>query len=154
MNIRLDTTAALAVIAGLALSLSTPVVAQQAGNVAEPSAEPPPAATAAAAPSAATAAKKAPAPAPKSLATWRGKVIAHLNSRKRDFGGGAGTATVAFKIDRSGKVMSAKVVTSSGNKALDAEAVALTERASPVPPPPNDVPGASLYLKVPVRFTR
>jgi protein TonB len=104
-------------------------------------------------PPAAAAAKKAP-PSPKVLAAWRGKVLTHLNSRKREFGGADGTATVAFKIDRSGKVMSAQLVSTSGNKALDAEAVAMTQRASPVPAPPADIAGDTLYLKVPIRFKR
>jgi len=133
--------------AAIALCLSVPAGAQEAPLDA-------PSTTAKSTTPAKEAAKKAAAPAPKSLGPWRSKVIAHLNSRKRGIAGGAGIATVAFKIDRSGKVMSAKVVNSSGNKALDAEAVALTERASPVPPPPADVQGATLYLKVPVRFTR
>ena len=53
-----------------------------------------------------------------------------------------------------GKVMSAQVLSSSGNKALDAEAVAMTQRASPVPAPPADIAGDTLYLKVPIRFKR
>lgn len=141
-----------AATAGIALCLGVPAFAQ----------EPPldaPGATGApavksAAPAAKEGAKKMVAPAPKSLGPWRSKVIAHLNSRKRGVAGGAGIATVAFKIDRSGKVMSAQVVNSSGNKVLDGEAVALTQRASPVPPPPADVTGAALYLKVPIRFKR
>jgi len=93
-------------------------------------------------------------PQPKSLVAWRSKVIAHLNSRKSGAAAADGTTTVAFKIDRSGKVVSAQVVTSSGNKGLDAEAVALTQRASPVPAPPADITGATLYLKVPIRFKK
>jgi periplasmic protein TonB len=99
-----------------------------------------------------TAPKKAPSP--KVLATWRGQVINHLNSRKSGAVSGDGTTTVAFKIDRSGKVLSSQVVASSGNKALDAEALALTQRASPVPAPPADITGSTLYLKVPVRFKK
>ena len=30
----------------------------------------------------------------------------------------------------------------------------MTERASPVPAPPADVVGSTLYLKVPIRFKR
>ncbi len=105
-------------------------------------------------PPAAPAAKKAAPPSPKSLADWRGKVIAHLNSRKSASAAGDGVSTVAFSIDRGGKVLSAKVLTSSGNKALDDEAVALTQRASPVPAPPADIAGSTLFLKVPIRFKR
>jgi periplasmic protein TonB len=99
-----------------------------------------------------TAPKKPPSP--KVLATWRGQVINHLNSRKSGAVSGDGTTTVAFKIDRSGKVMSSQVVASSGNKTLDAEALALTQRASPVPAPPAEITGSTLYLKVPVRFKK
>ena len=101
----------------------------------------------------ADAAKK-PGPLPKSLAAWRGKVIAHLNSRKREFNAADGTSTVAFSIDRSGKVTSARLLASSGNAALDQEAVAMTQRANPVPAPPADVVGSTLHLKVPIRFNR
>jgi len=151
MKVRIQRKAGFATVAGLAALVPVSVAAQQPATNVEPVIEPLP--TAAVSTTAAPAAKK-PAPAPKSLAAWRGKVLAHLNGNKRDFGGGSGTATVAFKIDRNGKVTSAQVVTSSGNKALDAEAVALTQRASPVPPPPADVAGPSLYLKVPIRFAK
>lgn len=99
-----------------------------------------------------TVAPKKAAAAPKSLAPWRQKLLAHINGHKRGFSGGAGTVAVAFKIDRSGKVLSTQVVKSSGNKALDAEAMALTKRASPMPPPPADVTGKTLMLRVPIRF--
>ncbi len=151
MKVRIQSKAGLATIAGLAVMLPVTAAAQQAPGNVEPVLEPLPTA-AISAPEKPAVTK--PAPAPKSLEAWRGKVLAHLNSSKRGISNGAGMATVAFKIDRSGKVTSAKVVTSSGNKLLDAEAVALTQRASPVPPPPADVAGSSLYLKVPIRFAK
>lgn len=89
-----------------------------------------------------------------SMATWRGTIIAHLNRRKRSAGGQRGTATVAFSINRSGQVLSARLVRSSGNPNLDKEAVALVRRASPVPPPPANVKGNSVLLSVPVRVGR
>lgn len=132
----------------IALSSASSAAAQQAAAVGAA----PPAAVPNANAAAPAAVKKAAVPAPKSLATWRGKVIAHLNSHKRTFGNAAGISTVAFSIDRSGRVLTARVVTSSGNSALDQEAVALTQRASPVPVPPSDIAGSPLYLKVPIRF--
>lgn len=89
-----------------------------------------------------------------SIATWRGTVIAHLNRLKRSPGGARGTATVAFSIDRNGTVKSARLVRSSGNSALDKEALALVRRASPVPRPPANVPGNSLLMTAPVRIGR
>jgi len=89
-----------------------------------------------------------------SIATWRGSVMAHLNRHKRYPGGGGGTSSVAFTIDRSGRVLSARLIRSSGSAALDREAVALARRASPVPAPPANMSGSSVVLTVPVRFSR
>lgn len=107
-----------------------------------------------------TPAAKAPekqpaAPASKAVVTWRGQVMAHLSGHKRTFSAGAdGTSTIAFTIDRAGKVLSARLITSSGNATLDQEAVALAQRASPVPIPPSDLTGTTLNLTVPIRFKR
>lgn len=138
-----DKAASVAVLAVATLIAALPATAQES----------PPAANAqtAAVPAPKSAAKK-PAQTPKSLTAWRGKVITHLNSSKSASAAADGTTTVAFKIDRSGKVLSSQVVASSGNKALDAEAVALMQRASPVPAPPADITGDTLFLKVPIRF--
>ncbi len=89
-----------------------------------------------------------------SIATWRGSVMAHLNRHKRYPGGGGGTSSVAFTIDRSGRVLSARLIRSSGNATLDREAVALARRASPVPRPPPNMGRGTIVLTVPVRFSR
>jgi protein TonB len=90
-----------------------------------------------------------------SMATWRGQVMAHLNRRKRHPGGAAGgTASVSFTIDRSGRVLSARLIRSSGSAILDREAVALARRASPVPAPPAGIGRSTVNLSVPVRFAR
>jgi protein TonB len=80
--------------------------------------------------------------------------MAHLNRYKRYPSGAAstGTASVAFTIARSGQVLSARLIGSSGNPALDAEAVSLPRRASPVPAPPPDFGGGVLTLTVPIHF--
>lgn len=89
-----------------------------------------------------------------SVATWRGMVMAHLNRLKRYPGAGGGTSSVAFTIDRGGRVLSARLIRSSGSAALDSEAVALARRASPVPPPPDNIGKGAITLTVPVRFAR
>jgi protein TonB len=90
-----------------------------------------------------------------SVATWRGTVMAHLNRLKRHPGGGAdGTSSVAFTIDRSGHVLSARLIRSSGSAVLDQEAVALAHRASPLPAPPDNMGRRSIVLTVPVHFSR
>lgn len=91
-----------------------------------------------------------------STASWRGSLMAHLNRYKR-FPAGArpGTVQVAFSIDRSGRVLSARLVNSSGDSALDAEGVAMMRRASPVPAPPATLAGGgAIALAVPLRFSR
>ncbi|KRR00181.1 energy transducer TonB family protein [Bradyrhizobium valentinum] len=90
-----------------------------------------------------------------SPASWRSALMAHLNRHKRP-AAAAGTVVtmVAFTIDRSGRVLSSRLVRSSGDSALDAEAVSLPRRASPVPTPPPDVGGGSVTLAVPIRFNR
>jgi protein TonB len=90
-----------------------------------------------------------------SVATWRGSVMAHLNRHKRyPAGGGLGTSSIAFTIDRSGRVLSARLIRSSGSAVLDQEAVALARRASPLPAPPANMGGGSIVLSVPIRFSR
>lgn len=89
-------------------------------------------------------------------ANWRGAVVAHLNRFKRFPGGGtSGTAVVAFSIDAGGRVTGARLVRGSGNPTIDADAVAMVWRASPVPaPPPSVSRGGSIGLTVPVRYVR
>lgn len=91
-----------------------------------------------------------------SPASWRGALNAHLNRYKRFPAGTAmgGIVQIAFTIDRSGNVLSSRLVRSSGDSALDQEAVSLPGRASPVPAPPPNVSGGSISLTVPVRFNR
>ena len=90
-----------------------------------------------------------------SPATWKERVdgppepLQTLSIRRSP---APGTASVAFTIARSGQVLSAHLIGSSGNPALDAEAVSLPRRASPVPPPPSEFGGSVLTLTVPIHF--
>ncbi|QFR31779.1 energy transducer TonB [Ancylobacter sp. TS-1] len=88
-------------------------------------------------------------------ANWRSRLMAHLNRHKRYPAGesGQGRARVAFTINRSGQVLAARLAGSSGNANFDAEAVAMVRRASPVPPPPAEVPGGTISFTVPVLFS-
>jgi len=79
--------------------------------------------------------------------------MAHLNRHKR-YPGGGGTSSVAFTIDRSGRVLSVRLIRSSGSAVLDQEAVALARHASSVPAPPANIGRGSVVLSVPVRFSR
>jgi protein TonB len=113
------------------------------------------AARAAAAATAAGRAAAAVASSAASSASWRASLMAHLNRYKRfPPGASPGSVSVAFTIDRSGGVRSASLARSSGNSALDAEAVAMVRRASPVPAPPAGVGGSLMAIAVPIRFSR
>ena len=58
--------------------------------------------------------------------------------------------SVAFAINRAGAVVSARLISSSGDHALDEEAVALLHRASPVPAPPPQLSAGVITLTVPI----
>jgi len=60
-----------------------------------------------------------------------------------------GVATVRFALDAAGAVTLADLAKSSGDRALDDEAMAAVRRASPLPPPPADAPRA---YSAPIRF--
>lgn len=63
-----------------------------------------------------------------------------------------GVPWIRFVIDRQGRVLSASLERSSGVPDLDREALALPKRAQPLPKPPEDRPGETLELVVPVEF--
>ncbi|MPZ40098.1 MAG: TonB family protein [Rhizobiales bacterium] len=89
------------------------------------------------------------------IPTWRSSVAALLERNKRypaDAKNDRGIAQVAFSIDRRGRVMSSRVVKTSGSAALDRAAIDMVRRAQPFPPPPTALPGVEVSLTVPVRF--
>jgi periplasmic protein TonB len=103
----------------------------------------------------------APAPAPvagptsAAIARWERLLVAQLDRHKRyppKARGKAGEARLSFSIDRDGRVLSSRIVHSSGSDALDEEALALVRRAAPLPPPPAGLPDARLSFVVPIRY--
>jgi protein TonB len=63
-----------------------------------------------------------------------------------------GEAVVKFTVDRQGRVTSKAIVQSSGSSHLDAEALAVLDRAAPLPQPPEELAGESFPLELPIRF--
>jgi protein TonB len=105
-------------------------------------------------PRAATAAAPAPGFNGEAAADWKSEIVMRISSVKEypDAARPAsGTATVAFSVDRSGRVMTARLVRSSGSSLLDQAAVETVRRANPVPPPPAGVPGGS--FTIPLHFS-
>jgi protein TonB len=88
---------------------------------------------------------------------WSSKIVAQLERYKRypseaQARGEHGVAQIFFTLDRQGRVLASSVLQSSGLAALDAEALALVQRAQPFPAPPAELPGAQVNLTVPIRF--
>ena len=63
-----------------------------------------------------------------------------------------GVTRVAFTLDRDGRVLASHVVQSSGSPTLDAETLAMLNRAQPMPRPPAQLATNELSFVVPVRF--
>jgi protein TonB len=110
------------------------------------------------APRAATASKAAASPASSAaeVAAWRSAWSAGMNwnrsypeaARAR---GEQGTVRLALTIGRSGHVMSARLIASSGSSILDQAALEMARNASGRPLPPEM--GSSVSLIVPVRYS-
>ncbi|RZJ88081.1 MAG: energy transducer TonB, partial [Brevundimonas sp.] len=88
-----------------------------------------------------------------SPASWQRQAVSHFRKFRRQVSVRTrGVARVAVTIDRGGRVLSARLASSSGNAEFDDEAVALVRRASPIPAPPDGVGGKTLSLTVPVNM--
>lgn len=89
--------------------------------------------------------------------TWQKSLVFHLNKHKKypheaRKQGSEGVAAVSFTIDRSGKVIGARLDKSTGSDLLDQEAIEVLNRASPFPTPPPDVPNVTINLSLPIQF--
>ena len=87
--------------------------------------------------------------------TWQRELVAHLDKHKKypaDRNQQAAQITIGMTLDRMGRVLSASVSKSSGDASFDAAALAMVQRASPVPPPPPQVADEGLNFMLPVEF--
>nr|WP_316629375.1 TonB family protein [uncultured Brevundimonas sp.] len=108
-----------------------------------------------------TAPVSRPAPPAPSASTspqdWKTRVLAHLDSKKRYPPAARrlrqeGVVLIRFTMDRSGRVLTSRIERGSGRPLLDREALAMLQRAQPLPPPPDDVPGSQLDVVAPIEF--
>jgi protein TonB len=67
---------------------------------------------------------------------------------------GSGKTQVEFVLDREGRVLNSKIDKSSGNAALDREALAIIDRANPFPPFPAMKLGERDSFNAPIEFQR
>jgi protein TonB len=89
--------------------------------------------------------------------TWQRELGAHLDKHKRypaDRAQQQVEVVLTMVLDRTGRVLSATVATSSGDAAFDLAAVSMVQRASPVPAPPPLVADEGLSFTLPVQFRR
>ena len=87
--------------------------------------------------------------------TWAKELAAHFNKYKRypdDHAADGAQVVVSFALDRNGHILSSRIVTGSGDPAFDAAALAMLDRANPVPPPPPVVADDGLSFTLPVIF--
>jgi protein TonB len=101
----------------------------------------------------------APNPVPAdALARYEAILVTHLERNKRyprsaQIRHEQGTAKLHFRMDRTGKVLSAELDASSGHAVLDEEVLAMIRRAEPLPAFPPEMTQAQLELVVPIRFS-
>jgi periplasmic protein TonB len=98
-----------------------------------------------------------PRPSAAQVASWHRKIALQVE-RHKGYPPAArarhetGIAELAFTLDRNGKVLSSRVVRSSGIASLDQETIDTVRRAQPFPSPPANMPGETFDFTVPIRF--
>jgi periplasmic protein TonB len=91
------------------------------------------------------------------LRRWESALVAHIERFKRyppeaRAHDERGVTRVAFTIDHEGRIVASRIVQSSGHPNLDAETLAMLNRAQPMPRPPAQLPDRELSFVVPVQF--
>jgi protein TonB len=104
----------------------------------------------------------APAPglsalAARAQASWHKSLSAHINRYKRYPNEARarkieGAVSIEFTLDRHGNILGSRVVKSSGSSLFDQEALAMLQRAAPLPAPPEQVPPDGFSLVLPIHF--
>ena len=90
--------------------------------------------------------------------SWQAALLKHLQNYKRyprtaQARGEQGVVLLHFKIDRNGRVLTRRILRSSGSAELDGEVLGMIERAQPLPAFPASMTQDELDLTVPIRFS-
>jgi protein TonB len=90
--------------------------------------------------------------------SWETNLVKHLQAYKRypseaQSRGEEGVVMLGFSVDRNGHVLSHHIIHSSGHADLDAEVMAMIERAQPLPPFPASMTEAQRDFTVPIHFS-
>lgn len=89
--------------------------------------------------------------------TWESELLATIERNKRYPGLAQrqrqeDVVYVRFCVDRRGKVLEYSIERSRGFTLLDREVIALLQRSSPLPAPPDEVTGERIEVVVPIEF--
>lgn len=93
----------------------------------------------------------------RSRVTWQKELLAHLDKFKHypgDRTGQSAEISISITLDREGRVISANIAKSSGDSVFDRAALAMIEKASPVPAPPPLIADEGLNFSLPVIFQK
>jgi protein TonB len=104
-----------------------------------------------------TTAPPLPRPTAAQTASWHRKIATQIERNKRypaeaQSRHQAGVVHLTFTIDRQGRIVSSRVVQSSGFASLDQETLATVKRAQPFPAPPPNMRGETFEFTMPIRF--
>ena len=83
------------------------------------------------------------------MQTYKGVLDAWMARHKPAYAGGRGRVEMLIALSSSGALISASIVASSGNRALDQAALGAARRASPYPKPPPGSTDAQRRFRVP-----
>lgn len=89
--------------------------------------------------------------------TFEQRLLGHLERHKRypraaQLRRQQGMPYIRFTMDRNGQVLSSSLERGTGHALLDEEALALLARAQPLPAMPQELPGATMEIVVPIEF--
>ncbi|HHE6469314.1 TPA: cell envelope integrity protein TolA [Providencia rettgeri] len=90
---------------------------------------------------------------------WEAQVLGKLNKYKRFpedavRRGRVGQSTVTFTVDPQGFLLGSELVSSSGTRSLDREALQVLSRAAPLPEPPAEILiNGRVTVRIPIDFT-
>jgi len=100
---------------------------------------------------------RAPGPGQAEISNYSGRVLSHLQRRKRYPRAAArkkltGSVRLRFTIGRNGRVSAARITRSSGHQVFDQEVLAMVRRANPFPSIPAGFNKSSMSFSVTIRF--
>ncbi|WP_170937259.1 MULTISPECIES: energy transducer TonB [Rhodomicrobium] len=84
--------------------------------------------------------------------SYRANVRAHLAEHRPNGGPGSGNVVVGFTLSRTGKLVSARILESSGRTQLDESVLDAVRRSAPFPKAPEAAKTAHLQFAIPFRF--